>query len=138
MANGILGTHPSRPYSDQANQESPVRKVSPTRIDQQSILLRQAPRLHNTERYDWRCLGFLAGQKIDPASGWRHLCGRVRFEPQLCQAPLFDGSQLAETLRQPPSDRISLCCTTWYKSPEFCAVRWVQEAYRTRRSRRPH
>jgi len=75
MANGILGIHPQRRKSDQLNQEYPVRKVSSIRIDQQSILLGQAPRLRNTERYDWRCLGFLAGQKIDPASGWPHLWG---------------------------------------------------------------
>src|SRR5438132_3406786 len=138
MANGILGIHPSRRKSDQPNQEYLVRKVSPTRIDQQSIFFRQAQRLHNTERYGWRCLGFWAEHKTDRASGWPRLCEQAQFEAQLCQARLFDGSELVETLRQPPSDRISLCCTTWYRTPKSCAAQPALAAYRSRRNRLPH
>src|SRR5262244_2155976 len=137
MANGILGIHPNRPPSDQPHQEYPVSQVSPAQIVRRSVLLRQAQRLRNTERYDWQCLGFLAAHRTDRASGSRRLSEQAQFSVQLCQAHLFDGSRLVETLLQPLSDRISLCCTTLYKSPKSCAVRWEREAYRSRRSRRP-
>src|SRR5262249_61829177 len=122
MASGILGIHSNRPQSDQPNQEYSVSQVSPARIDQQSVFLRQAQRLRNTERYDWRCLGFLAAHKTDRASGSWRLSGQAQFSVQLCQARLVDGSQLVETPRQPPSGRISVCFTTFYKSPQSAAA----------------
>src|SRR5262249_46731685 len=128
IASGILRIHTNRLQSDQPNQEYSLIQVSPARIERQSVFLRQAQRLRNTERYDWRCLGFLAAHKTDRASGSWRLSGQAQFSVQLCQARLFDGSQLVETPRQPPSGRISLCCTTLYKSPKSCAVRWEREA----------